>query len=405
MAGAIGVWLMKAILVLVLETSLVFTEAKTLSKNEYLAMKRHLKILNKPAVKSFKTDYGDIFDCVDINKQLAFDHPLMKNHTVQMQPSSFPTRNDNRVYSTTDLDIGLPDDGCPIGTVPIRRVTMQDLMRAPSPSEFGKKYVLNDSEVIFTTGPPARHHWAQDDTNDGEFYGTKVIINLWKPNIVYWNKFSLSQFWISSGPYEKLNTIEAGWTVNPRAFNDYNVRLFSYWTADGYHNTGCLNVNCPGFVQISRKIPLGVKIYPLSTYGGYQCEITLLSFLDPNSKQWWLIVGNESIGYWPNHIFNSLSGKADRIHWGGEVYNPDEAVLQLKSDMPPMGSGHFAEEGYGKSSFMRAMQVVIANNTIVDAPKTHPFVDTPKCYNMIDKGHFDSWGRTFFFGGPGGKCL
>ncbi|KAJ9679427.1 hypothetical protein PVL29_021376 [Vitis rotundifolia] len=29
------------------------------------------------------TEYGDIFDCVDINKQPALDHPLLKNHKVQ----------------------------------------------------------------------------------------------------------------------------------------------------------------------------------------------------------------------------------------------------------------------------------------------------------------------------------
>ena len=27
---------------------------------------------------------GDIIDCVDINKQPAFDHPLLKNHTIQV---------------------------------------------------------------------------------------------------------------------------------------------------------------------------------------------------------------------------------------------------------------------------------------------------------------------------------
>ena len=27
---------------------------------------------------------GDIIDCVDIYKQPAFDHPLLKNHTIQV---------------------------------------------------------------------------------------------------------------------------------------------------------------------------------------------------------------------------------------------------------------------------------------------------------------------------------
>ncbi|KAI9194418.1 hypothetical protein LWI28_005827 [Acer negundo] len=42
-----------------------------------------LKLLNKPAVKSIKSEDGDIIDCVDINKQPAFDHPALRNHKIQ----------------------------------------------------------------------------------------------------------------------------------------------------------------------------------------------------------------------------------------------------------------------------------------------------------------------------------
>ena len=41
------------------------------------------KIINK-LIKLFycmQTKYGEIYDCVDFYKQLAFDHPLLKNHT------------------------------------------------------------------------------------------------------------------------------------------------------------------------------------------------------------------------------------------------------------------------------------------------------------------------------------
>ncbi|KAJ1430343.1 hypothetical protein SESBI_07834 [Sesbania bispinosa] len=42
-----------------------------------------LKLLNKPAIRTIKSEDGDIIDCVDIYKQPAFDHPALKNHTVQ----------------------------------------------------------------------------------------------------------------------------------------------------------------------------------------------------------------------------------------------------------------------------------------------------------------------------------
>ncbi|KAG9440830.1 hypothetical protein H6P81_020995 [Aristolochia fimbriata] len=396
--------LVKAILLLcILTNSFLFNEAKTtLSKDDYLSMKRHLKSMNKPAVKSIEIDNRNIFDCVHINKQPAFDHPLLKNHTVQMKPSSHPRRKDDKISSSSVLDIGLPGEGCPVGTVPIRRATMDDLMSAPSLSQFGKKYaVINDSQVIKASVLRAlNHHYATLQANGRQFYGTGATMNLWKPHVGY-DQFSLAQFWLTSGPYDQLNSIEAGWIVQPSLFNDNYAHLFAYWTADGYHRTGCYNHKCPGFVQVSRKIPLGARFTPRSTYDGKQYQITLLAFLDIITKNWWLKYENELIGYWPNKLFNSLSRKAENVHWGGEVFASDEFYS------PPMGSGHFAEEGYGKASYMKRLQVITRDNRLQDAPdNTRPVVDVPQCYNINDKGRLSGdWRRTFYFGGPGGKCI
>ncbi|KAM1834427.1 hypothetical protein ACFX13_016896 [Malus domestica] len=37
-------------------------------------VRKMLKLLNKPGVKTIKSEDGDIVDCVDIYKQPAFDH-------------------------------------------------------------------------------------------------------------------------------------------------------------------------------------------------------------------------------------------------------------------------------------------------------------------------------------------
>ncbi|KAL5100676.1 hypothetical protein RYX36_005003 [Vicia faba] len=50
---------------------------------EDLELERQLNILNKPPIKSIHTKSGYIIDCVDINKQPAFNHPLLKNHKLQ----------------------------------------------------------------------------------------------------------------------------------------------------------------------------------------------------------------------------------------------------------------------------------------------------------------------------------
>ena len=107
-----------------------------------------------------QTEYGDIFDCVDINKQPALDHPLLKNHKVQVyltlllfissywfifniwvtliqnswlyvqkRPSVFPRGLGHKTSAKTQSSIiGLPDGGCPEGTVPIKRITKRDLV-------------------------------------------------------------------------------------------------------------------------------------------------------------------------------------------------------------------------------------------------------------------------------------
>ncbi|KAK7813939.1 hypothetical protein CFP56_004133, partial [Quercus suber] len=65
-------------------SSVGFRNTNTIfDKKKKLEIQRKLKRLNKPALKTIKSPDGDIIDCVDIKKQPAFDHPLLKNHTIQ----------------------------------------------------------------------------------------------------------------------------------------------------------------------------------------------------------------------------------------------------------------------------------------------------------------------------------
>ncbi|KAL1087953.1 hypothetical protein V6Z11_D08G218000 [Gossypium hirsutum] len=87
-------------------------EWQAVSEEEKLGMERQLKIINKSPVKSFKTDYGDIFDCIDIYKQHAFDHPLLKDHKVQVQPQLFSSNYTRLLtYWTVRVD-GYRKTGC-----------------------------------------------------------------------------------------------------------------------------------------------------------------------------------------------------------------------------------------------------------------------------------------------------
>ncbi|CAL9075250.1 unnamed protein product [Musa acuminata var. zebrina] len=66
-----------------------------------LEVRRHLKRLNKTPVKSITSPDGDIIDCVHVSHQPAFDHPFLKNHTIQMRPTFHPEGlfDENKVTS------------------------------------------------------------------------------------------------------------------------------------------------------------------------------------------------------------------------------------------------------------------------------------------------------------------
>lgn len=124
-----------------------------------------------------QTDYGDVFHCVDIDQQPAFDHPLLKNHKIQVflitflyfvshacflikccndlhklrwdlsahfavenhsvfyslfqaTPSFSLKKKINKVGDKSGIKIGLNGTSCPIGTVPIRRIREGELLAA-----------------------------------------------------------------------------------------------------------------------------------------------------------------------------------------------------------------------------------------------------------------------------------
>ncbi|CAN1144396.1 hypothetical protein LINPERHAP2_LOCUS14066 [Linum perenne] len=63
----------------------------------------------------------ETIDCVDIYKQPAFNHPLLKNHTLRSKPSSYPARSNSRVSAKLTQKWHESGEFCPEGTVSILR--------------------------------------------------------------------------------------------------------------------------------------------------------------------------------------------------------------------------------------------------------------------------------------------
>ncbi|KAF8034370.1 hypothetical protein BT93_C0618 [Corymbia citriodora subsp. variegata] len=306
-----------------------------------------------------KTKEGDTIDCVDINKQPALDHPLLKDHKVQIEPNLHATSLHRTSSNAKSVGFGLKEP-CPTGTVPIHRVTKEDLIRAVSLTD-------NMIENIKYGGG-----------------GRTTVYNL----TVAHDQFSTHNMWIETGPPEHISMIVVGWTV-------------SGFLSDGHRN-GCYNVLCPGFVQVDTRLTPSGPLHPSSTYGGPQYEVALHIEQDRNTGNWWLIGTNQKIkvGYWPKELFLYLRNGSLHIAWGGI------GVAGSNGFCPPMGSGHRPDGIYEHATVFRRLHWVRSDGkSLPPSDKVTEWVDRSNVYDLIN--HRDSLYRTGYmisFGGPGGYC-
>ncbi|KAK9060140.1 hypothetical protein SSX86_020844 [Deinandra increscens subsp. villosa] len=390
---------------------------KLLTSRQNAEIQRLLNELNKPPVKSINSPDGDIIDCVPIHQQPAFDHPLLKNHTIKMRPNHYPNPkvDEIKVSSTMNASKDGPSSSssttqswhsngkCPKGTIPIRRTKREDVLRASSIQSYGKKTFsfppLNSIEAELAVNE--HHEYAGASTGNGEFYGTKGALNLWNPQVQESNEFSLAQTWITGGTYATgLNTIEAGWQVCRDLYGDTNTRLFIYWTSDAYQKTGCYNL-CSGFVQTNNKIAIGGTLSPTSQTDGTQHELAILIWKDGKDGDWWMDINGELVGYWPSSLFSYLRVKATRVDWGGEIVNRGTNGHHTTTQM---GSGKFPQQWqqwYRRASYVRKVETVDSSNYL-RIPVLNAYHE-PHCYDIMTRvtNDDDYWGTHFFFGGPG----
>ncbi|KAL7109522.1 hypothetical protein ACP275_06G180500 [Erythranthe tilingii] len=415
-------------------TSLNYTKmySRQVSSLRLDRIHRHLDKINKPPLFTIQSPDGDIIDCVHKRKQPAMDHPLLKNHKIRRVPPALPRstkKGQGTNGSTTSVDgwKGVwqtwHQNGqlCPKGTVPVRRSTVHDVLRAKSLFYFGKKQFPNglpfsptrrtggrpNSDSDSDSDPPdllsgnnGHEHAIAYTTASDEVYGAKATINVWDPSVDELSEFSLSQIWVLSGSFDgsDLNSIEAGWQVSPELYGDTRPRLFTYWTSDAYQATGCYNLLCSGFVQTNSRIAIGAAISPVSSVGGNQYDITLLIWKDPRLGDWWLGFGdNTLVGYWPNELFTHLADRATMVEWGGEIVN---SRANDEHTSTQMGSGNFAEDGFGKASYFRNLEIVDSDNSLTSVRDIKTLSENANCYN-IQNSYNEQWGTHFYYGGPG----
>ncbi|XP_050235858.1 uncharacterized protein LOC126685906 [Mercurialis annua] len=325
-----------------------------------------------------KTEYGDVYDCVDINKQLSLSHPALANHTIMLKPNM---DHENRMLANElreKSSLGLKE-GCPSGSVPIRRYgRVSDLKRNSwnHGLEFAGVY-----------------------TSKGEYHGSRAIMSIYQPKIKINSKsYSSSMISFESGEGSGLNQIQVGWTVNPDLYHDNNVRTYTSWTTDNHQFTGCYNMLCPGFVLVSPNFPLDMVLSPSLPYKRLLNEVQFDVSQDQETGVWWLGINKQYIvGYWPKELFTNLNQHADTVRWGGEIFTP---LSEERS--PPMGSGRFRNGNYDFTSYIMDINLINSKFSTIIPDESLIQTSTSRCFREGDQSYKNDIGYSFLFGGGGG---
>ncbi|XP_039123475.1 uncharacterized protein LOC120260100 [Dioscorea cayenensis subsp. rotundata] len=257
-------------------------------------------------------------------------------------------------------------------------------------------------------------------TSGYSYIGAKANINVWNPRVEADDEYTTGQMWLRNGPYNNSDSIELGWMVNPSVYGDRRTRLFTYWTVDSGKTLGCFDLLCPGFVQLSNEITLGAPIEPVSTSMGpqYQIPVEVIKVIfiiksificskiqnhsqDNKNEAWWFIYAyNITVGYWPAEIFRGMSRIATLVEWGGDVYTP-----RLRSGGPhtatAMGSGAFANEHWGYSSFIQKPRIMDYSSTYKYPQPYGAYTPAINCYSGENYARKLFTEPLFYFGGPG----
>ncbi|KAK4728704.1 hypothetical protein R3W88_021692 [Solanum pinnatisectum] len=360
---------------------------KKLSKLEDVELEKQLKSLNKPAVKTVKTKYGDTYDCVDFYKQRAFDHPLLKDHNFhpKMKPTLSRIKKDSTSSSATNRSstIWSKDGGCPFGTIPVKRITRDDLIRLrrmppPEDATFEDEYDVAIAQVPYNP--------------NSKFAGAGMDTALYNPQ-VNGQQHSGSRLKIRKGS----DILQVGWRVDPTLYGDTNTRLFIHFQAGKIH---CFNTLCPGFVHVNKDIPLdGSFMDTISQRGGDRWGAKMYIDRDLDSGNWWVLMTKSfvRVGFWPQSLFTDLKSFATNVDWGGVVYSPPGVPE------PPMGSSYFPTDNSAYDAYCSGVTIFNEKGKSIEVERTITHTDNPNMYKVEFIQLSDDADQMYFvlYGGPG----
>jgi hypothetical protein len=396
------------------EMHLGVPDRRVANEDAFNEMRQHLQrhYARTEAQHSFVDENGSIFDCIPIEQQPArrdVQEPLARAPDLPSYGTPGSAADASRGMPVEQLNPNRLDRHgnamyAPEGTIPMRRLTIENLARFETLRHFFQKSPFGSGLPPRASGGSqnpaapqvaATHRWAHA-AQSVDNLGGHSFLNVWDPPIGANQVFSLSQHWYAGGSGAGLQTAEVGWQVYPQLYGNTQPVFFIYWTADDYQHTGCYNLSCTAFVQTNRSWAIGGTLSPSSTAGGQQQEIQVAYFL--TGGNWWLYVGGtaaaNAIGYYPTSIYRNgaLATRASSVDYGGEVVGT--------TSWPPMGSGAFANAGYQHAAYQRNIFYFPTGGGAVDANLTASAASS--CFTCAVSKFNPPWSETIFFGGPGG---
>ena len=338
-------------------------------------------------VKTTTLSNGQVIDWVEKESQ----------GNVASPPPFAPEQDASKIVTLpADLD---DENAGPEGTVPMLRSNGKDMPLKQGPPTGKISRVMRRQYH--------NKHWYASTAETATNYGSSGFISMFESYVQNSGDFSLLQTSISrtvSGI--GLQTLEAGWINYPDKFR--RPHLFTFFTTNNYRGYGDYiggwNTEYKGWVQTDNTYYPGMELSPFSVPGAEQHDLQIQYKL--HQQNWWLAVNGKWIGYYPASQFTkdarsaseTLETIAGQVNWYGEIFQIEEP--ETTTDM---GSGYYAEEGYGKAAYIRNIKITGPKGSVRDYNGSDQLiVDDPKRYSMVT--HFKSgedWGTYFYLGGPG----
>ncbi|CAN8277262.1 unnamed protein product [Cochlearia groenlandica] len=276
---------------------------------------------------------------------------------------------------------------CPYGTVPILR----------NSKEYNTKSQLfaeNYFHSLSVNNPGI--HTAGIKASGRNFRGVEGLFNANDLKIRN-DQATYNQILIANRWQDQINFIHAGFMIKPSHYGDGRVWTYGFWK--GRDGGGCYNMACPGFVQVSRYVPI---VQPIDIAQGKSSWLHCSVHQDKERGNWWLThldVHRADVGYWPKELFNLLDEGGNIVSAGGVVQ------ASHSGSSPPMGNGKFPNGARKDSSTIFTNLGVLDDKYLEQKLDSYPIetvVDSTKCYGLLVGKVKENSGFYFKYGGPGG---